>query len=202
MTRENAEREAKLRLFHRLLMSYIDFQQAYWIASYILDHNLQQKVERLRGKRRYHIKLLWQALNCAMVVSYCRPFSGNDPRAVRRIPDLPRRFLHVLSPDEKELHRLAMQDRNTMLAHSDSETWDLRTFFMETEAGRKVLLPVHNDTGAPLVHHAVAQLRGMCAKLMEVVFQERHRLEKDLADVLPTVTAEDLRRIGEGSESK
>jgi len=201
MKSKKAEREAKLRLFHRLLISYNDFQQASWIASYILEHGLQEKVQRLRGKRRYRIKLLWQALNCAMVVSYCRPFSRNDRRAAVPVPDLPRRFVRALSREEKELHAVAMQDRNTMLAHSDSDAWNLRPFFMEAAPGRKMLVPLHNDTRAPLVHEAVERLRAMCGKLMELVFEERMRLEKELEDLLPTVTAAQMVERGHEEES-
>jgi hypothetical protein len=63
------QHEGKLKQFHRLLISYNDFKQAAWIASYILDHKLQEKVNRFRGIRRYESRLLWEALNCAMIVS-------------------------------------------------------------------------------------------------------------------------------------
>lgn len=196
MTSKRAERAAKLRLLYRLLISYNDFQQASWIASYILDHRLQDKVGRFRGKRRYRLRLLWQALNCAMVVSYCRPFSGNDRRAAVRVPDLPGRFLRALSREEREVHAVALQDRNTMLAHSDSEAWDLRPFFLEGAAGRKTLVPLHSDTRAPLVHEAVERLRASCGKLMELVFEERMRIEKEVEDLLPSVTAAEMLKAG------
>ena len=62
---------AQLKLFERLLISYQDFNHASRIASYILEHKLEDKVGRLRGKRRYRIRLLWEALNSAMIVAYC-----------------------------------------------------------------------------------------------------------------------------------
>ncbi len=192
MKGKKSERDAKLRLLHRLLISYNDFHQASQIASYILRHRFQDKVESLRGERRYRIKLLWQALNCAMVVSYCRPFSGNDRRSAKPIPDLPKRFLKNLTPEERELHAVAMEDRNTLLAHSDSKAWNLRPFFLETTPGRRMLVPLHSDVRAPLVHQAVEQLQAICAKLMELVFQERMQLEKELADVLPAASASEL----------
>lgn len=194
------EQEAKRRLLQRLLISYNDFKQAAWIASYILDQKLQDKVDRLRGKRRYRTKLLWEALNCAMVVSYCRPFSGNERRSATRVPDLPGRFLRALDAEEKAVHAVAMEDRNTMLAHSDSAAWDLQPFFLENPSGRKLLVPLHNDTRAPLVLDAVSRLRTICVKLMELIMVERKQLEKELADVLPTMTAaqfEDANRTQE-----
>jgi len=126
---------------YRLLISYNDFRRASQIARYILKHRLQAKVDRLRGERRYRVMLLWQALNCAMVVAYCRPFSGNDRRTARRIPDLPRRFLATLTSEEREIPELALRDRNTLLAHSDSEVWALQPFFVEGTSGRKILIP-------------------------------------------------------------
>jgi len=191
--RKDLEKKAKLRLLHRLLISYNDFHQASQIASYILRHRLQEKVDRLRGPRRYQIKLLWQALNCAMVVSYCRPFSGNDRRLANPIPDLPKRFLKRLTPEEKELHRVAMQDRNTLLAHSDSQAWNLRPFFLETGPGHRMLVPLHSDVRAPLVHAAVEQLQKMCTKLMDFLFEERMQLEKELTDLFPVTSAEEQR---------
>ena len=170
---------------YRLLISYNDFRRASQIARYILKHRLQAKVDRLRGERRYRVMLLWQALNCAMVVAYCRPFSGNDRRTARRIPDLPRRFLATLTSEEREIPELALRDRNTLLAHSDSEAWALQPFFMEGTSGRKILIPSHHDARAPLIHEIVERLDAMCGKLIEAVFQERKLLEPDLESVLP-----------------
>ena len=186
------KQHGKLRQFHRLLMSYNDFQQAAWIASYILNHKLHEKVDRLRGTRRYRTKLLWEALNCAMIVAYCRPFSGSDKRSSRGIPDLPKRFLRALTEEEREIHDVAMQDRNVLMAHSDSDAWNLRTFFLQTAPDRKMLVPLHSDTRAPLIHSAVERLAANCKKLMELIMAERKRFEKELADVLPTVSAGDL----------
>lgn len=189
---KDREKEGKLKLFYRLLISYNDFHQASQIASSILDSKLQEKVERLRGRRRYRTKLLLQALNCAMIVAYCRPFSGNDRRGARRVPDLPAGFVKALTAEERELHAVAMQDRNALLAHSDSDAWNLRPFFMETVPGRKFLVPLHSDARAPLVHEAVEKLQGMCTKLMELVSDERMRLEKELGDLLPTLSPSEM----------
>ena len=192
MKKEQARKDAKFRLLHRLLMSYQDFQQASQIASYILVHKLQEKVDRLRGRRRYRIKLLWQALNCAMVVAYCRPFEGNDRRSAKRIPNLPKHFLKTFNSKEKELHAVAMQDRNTLLAHSDSDAWNLRLFFLETAPGSRMLMPLSHDVRTPLIHEAVQRLHDMCGKLMELVFEERMRLEKELGDLIPTQSVSEL----------
>ncbi|MBU4308027.1 MAG: hypothetical protein L6428_12910 [Candidatus Aminicenantes bacterium] len=189
------EKEAKLKLLHRLLISYLDFQQAWWIASYIIKHKFQEKTEKLQGKRRYHIKLLWEALNCAMIISYCRPFSGNDRNSTNRIPNLPERFLKILTNKEKELHSILMKERNTILAHSDSDAWELQTYFLEVNKNQKMLIPSHTYTRSPLTHKIVEQIRTMINKLMESVFKERMKIEKELENDLPSVSISELIRI-------
>ena len=74
-------------------------------GNFIIDNKLHNKVDRFRGKRRYRVKILWQALNCAMIISYCRPFSRNDRRSKGKIPDLPKRYLRVLDLHEREIHK-------------------------------------------------------------------------------------------------
>src|SRR5216683_8320062 len=90
------EIQAKLRHFNRVLMSYIDFQQAANIAHYILNEKVHD--------RHPHDRFLLQGLNCAMIVAYCRPFSGNDRGAAVKIPDLPARFVRALTEEERWLH--------------------------------------------------------------------------------------------------
>lgn len=172
------ETEAKIRLFHRLLISYNDFKHAGQVAGHILTNNLH---ERSRGESQ----LLLEALNCAMIVAYCRPFSGNDPGPAR-IPDLPGRFLGLLSQEEKAVHAIAMDDRNTVLAHSDAEAWNMRPQVYIIK-GRKILVPMSHDTRVPLTREATETLGTMAAKLMEAVFEERRRLESELLDQFETI---------------
>jgi hypothetical protein len=81
------ETEGTLRLFNRLLISYRDLQHADQLAEYILSENLHR-----RGTAEP--RLLLEALSCAMVIAYCRSFSGNRPT------DLPATFLEGLDPRE------------------------------------------------------------------------------------------------------
>jgi hypothetical protein len=198
----SAEVAAKLKLLRRLLISYDDFHHASRIASYIIDHRLHEKVDRLRGRRRYRIKLLWEALNSAMTVAYCRPFSANDPGRKDTLGNLPDRFLRGLSSEELEVHRTAIEDRNTLLAHSDSDAWNLRLLFLRTtESGKATLLPLHNSVRAPLVHDAVVVLDALCTKLMDRIVEQRAILEKELAAVIPAVTLDDLAQNATGTEA-
>ena len=50
-----------------------------------------------------------------MIIAYARPFSGNEGSSVM-LPELPERFLKLFTPEERDLHKLVMQDRNEVLA--------------------------------------------------------------------------------------
>lgn len=129
-----SEIAGKLRQFNRVLMSYVDFQQAAGIAHHILTTDLHEKYPRDR--------FVLQGLNCGMIVAYCRPFSGNDQGAVVKIPDLPPRILGALTPEEREIHAVVVEDRNTALAHSDSRAWEPRPTIQRVR-GRDILIPMH-----------------------------------------------------------
>ncbi len=81
------EIKGKLRQFYRTLLSYQDFKQAHYVASYIIDQKLHESKDRR----------LLEALNCAMIVSYCRPFSGSDRGIETKIPKIPESFLKGVS---------------------------------------------------------------------------------------------------------
>ncbi|MBI4401020.1 MAG: hypothetical protein HY581_05260 [Nitrospirae bacterium] len=194
MADENAElpRElaGKLRQFNRVLMSYVDFQQAGGIAGYIISENLHDRYPRDR--------FLLQGLNCAMIVAYCRPFSGNDRGADVKIPDLPPKILQALTPEEREIHAVIMEDRNTVLAHSDSRAWEPRPQIHRVR-GRDILVPMFNYAHAPLTRAVTEQFATMCHKLREACFEERLRLEPELKPYLPVVEVDEqeLKRFAE-----
>src|SRR5882672_11085483 len=113
--RKTREEETKVRLLRRVLVSYNDFKQAAHISSHILTAKLHQDYPE---KDRH----ILQALNCAMIIAYVRPFSGNRGSETM-LPELPKRFLDGFSPVERALHKVVMKDRNELLAHSDSTAW-------------------------------------------------------------------------------
>ncbi|MHC4322228.1 MAG: hypothetical protein ACYST3_08135 [Planctomycetota bacterium] len=79
------EIDGKYRQFLRVLISYVDFQQAGGIASCILESDLLERYP----KDRFHL----QGLNSGMIVAYWRPFM-NDREG--EVPPLPSRTLSVL----------------------------------------------------------------------------------------------------------
>ncbi len=188
MTNELAPKTAaQLKLLVRLLISSEDFHHAARIASYILENELQSKVKGSKGKQQYQTKLLWEALNSAMIIAYCRPFSGNDRRSANKIPDLPLRFLKVLTKREREVHGIAMNNRNTLLAHSDSGAWGMRTGFVEYAPDKLYLLTQHRDVRAPLPSKIVRTLGIAAIKLRNAILAKRMTLEKELTSYIPIV---------------
>ena len=113
------------------------------------------------------------------------------------LPGLPERFLSGLAPDELELHRVVMKDRNEVLAHSDHSAWHLRLSVIKSPGRRWMLVPLHRDTTAPLDEKHTRMFERMSHKLMEAVFAERRVLEKDLVAVLPTLRLDDGRVTGD-----
>jgi hypothetical protein len=180
--------EAKVRLFRRIFVSYNDFKQAADISSHILS-------EKLHGDYPERNRHLLQALNCAMIIAYARLFSSNAG-AETMLPELPHRFLNGFSSEERGLHDVVMKDRNEVLAHSDCAAWNLRLSVIRFP-GPAMLAPLHHDTTAPLKAEPTRMFNGMAIKLMEAAFAERAVLEKELVDVLPTLSLEDGRVSGD-----
>ena len=185
------EVRGKLRQFFRLLMSYKDFKQAHYIASYILHKKLHDLDD----------KQLLEALNCAMIVAYCRPFSGNDQTVDAKIPDLPVSFLKGLPEDEREIHEIVLSDRNTVLAHSDSSAFDLQPQAWRVK-DKKILVPWSNYTRAPLTKEATETFRSLTQRMKDKVLKERMKLEPELIDYFEEIPIEKLLRQEENQKSK
>ena len=113
-----------------------------------------------------------------MIIAYCRPFSGNDRRSKLKIPNLPGSFLGILDKNERELHAGVMEDRNTVLAHSDSECWDMQPIVIDLIGGNN-LLPLSNYTRAPLTRVATKRLHRVSYKLMEAIIERRMENENE-----------------------
>jgi len=186
MLKITKEQEHKYKQYLRLLISYNDFKQAAEIADLILSEKYFERRKKIRGHEGQKNRKLWEGLNCTMVIAYCRPFSGNDKNGKNKIPDLPKNILTCLTKEEKELHKIIMEERNTFLAHSDSEAWKISPRYIQQEGTeRKILFPAHQDVRAPLLPESVRMISKMSRKLMEETFQRRMMLEKELKDFFP-----------------
>jgi hypothetical protein len=177
------EINGKMRQYKRVLLSYADFKHAKLASSYILTESLHQKYP----ERGY---VVLDALNCSMIVAYCRPFSGNDSGVTNSAPDLPGRLLRVLTDAERAIHEVVMRDRNTVLAHSDSEALNLEPVVWHV-AGRALVLPIKNWGLAPLNEAATALFNSAAKKLLLATVEERQRLEPELVPYLRIADPED-----------
>jgi hypothetical protein len=183
------ELDNKMRQYKRVLLSYADFKHAILASSYILE-------DRLHEKYPEESYVILEALNCSMIMAYCRPFSGNDARRGKnRIPDLPARLLSVLSDDEREVHDAVMADRNQVLAHSDSEALQVEPV-VQVVGGKPMVIPVKNWGLAPLTEEATRVFNAAAEKLHLVTLEERDRLEPEL---LPYLRREDSQNVFEPS---
>ncbi len=170
------EIEGKYLQFLRVLMSYVDFQQASGIATCILESDLLERYP----EDRFHL----QGLNSGLIVAYWRPFTTERAReGGQRVPPLSGSILSALDTEERELHEIVRKDRNQVVAHSDSDAWNPRPYYLRLN-GRKILYPQFSSAHAHLLRPAVGRLAEMCTKLREACFAERERLEPELEPYL------------------
>jgi hypothetical protein len=175
------EQFGKLRLFNRILISYNDFKQAHEIASLLLDGDLYRNYPKENRN-------LVIALNMAAVVAYSRPFlnSGSDLADNR----LPGRVLRILNAEELALHETVIEDRNTMMAHSDADANVAIPLVMETDRGPVVIPKNASAYATPLTSKAMELLSVIALKLREHCFALRQEMEPEVISFLPRVQAE------------
>lgn len=175
------EQFGKLRLFNRILISYNDFKQAHEIASLLLDGDLYRNYP----KENRHLVI---ALNMAAVVAYSRPFlnSGSDLAHNR----LPGRVLGILNSEELALHETVIEDRNTMMAHSDADANVAIPLVMETDRGPVVIPKNASAYATPLTSKTMELLSVIALKLQEHCFALRQEMEPEVISFLPRVQAE------------
>jgi hypothetical protein len=173
------ELNGKMRQYKRILISYADFKHAKLASSYIIREKLHEKYP----EESY---VLLEALNCSMIMAYCRPFSGNSKVA----PDLPRRLLKVLNDKEIEIHNTVLNDRNKVLAHSDADQLNIDPVKWKV-GGKELVVPIFNWGLAPLIEEATLTFNTAATKLYEATMKERMRIEPELVDYLREADPED-----------
>ena len=174
------EIDGKMRQYKRILLSYADFKHAKLAASYILSNQLHSKYPQ-------ESYVILEALNCSMIVAYCRPFSGNDKSA----PDLPKRLLKILNSEEKNLHNVVMADRNKVLAHSDAEALNIEPVKWKV-SGKEFVVPLTNWGLAPLTLELTVIFNSAAEKLFTETLKERQRLEPELIQYFRLTDPENL----------
>ena len=175
------EQIGKVRLLNRILISYNDFDQAYEIASLLLEGSLYENYPR---KNRQ----LVIALNMATIIAYARPFL--DSKGLLAHNRVPKGFHKTLNREEADLHSIVMEDRHTMMAHSDADENASIPLVFELE-GHRSLIPQNASAFAnPLLPEAMRLLRQMSKKLREHCFEYRKKMEPELIGFLPLTNVE------------
>jgi hypothetical protein len=170
-----------LRLFNRILISYNDFKQAHEIASLLIDGDLYRDYPT----KNRHLVI---ALNMAAVVSYSRPFLNSGGELARS--RLPGRILRNLNAEELDLHKTVLDDRNTMMAHSDADANRTIPLVIETPRGPMVFPKNASAYATPLRREAMQLLGSVALKLRERCFAVRQEMEPSVISFLPRAQIE------------
>lgn len=172
----NDEQFGKLRLFNRILISYNDFKQAGGIAELLLEGDLYKNYPRENRQ-------LVIALNMAAIIAYARPFVDSKGKLAHN--RLSGKVLRILNEGERKVHNVVLEDRNTMMAHSDADANISIPLVLEMN-GRKLLIPKNASPYAvPLLPEAMKMLSEISFKLQEHCFALRREMESELLEFLP-----------------
>ncbi|MCA9470384.1 MAG: hypothetical protein KC643_33730 [Nitrospira sp.] len=172
----NDEQFGKLRLFNRILISYNDFKQAREISDLLLEGDLYKNFPR----ENRHLVI---ALNMAAIIAYARPFVDSKGNLAHN--RLSGKALRILNEEELKVHKVVLEDRHTMMAHSDADANYSIPIVVETN-GRKVLIPKNASPYAvPLLPESMKMLSEISFKLQEHCFALRLEMESELVEFLP-----------------
>lgn len=167
--------EEEFRLFNRLLLSYNDFKQAHEVASELLENGYYDDYPQNRA--------LVHALNLTVIIAYSRPFKAS--RGQLALKYLPEEVLSGFDKEQMEIHQQVLCDRDTMMAHSDSDANNVIPQVQDL-GNRKILIPMNASPYArPLLREAMDKLVVMAYELQEKVFKMRMEIEPKIIDKLP-----------------
>lgn len=170
------------------MISYNDFKHMVDIAYLYLNGNFDVNREEWGEGDYYEKRVTGEAMNSAMVISYMRPFSGNDKSATEKIPDLPGRYLRLLNDNGTHVHEKAIKARNNRVAHSDSEVWKMVPHILALDEDGRMVAPVHNDTLRPFSREEIQTLMSNCEIFMKEIIDERKKLETQLDKFFPELS--------------
>jgi hypothetical protein len=172
----STEQFGKLRLFNRILISYNDLKQTHEIASLLLGGDFYKDYPT----NNRHLVI---ALNMAAIVSYSRPFLDSKGELAHN--RLPAKVLKQLNAKEMEVHHIVLNDRHTMMAHSDPDANISIPLVIEI-TGQSILYPKNSAPYAiPLLPETMQLLSEMALKLRDYCFTLRQEMEPELIQFLP-----------------
>ena len=119
----------------------------------------------------------------ATIIAYSRPFLDSKGKlAHNRQPD---KVIRILNEEELKIHNMVLEDRNTMMAHSDADA-NISTPLVIEMNDRKVLYPKNASPYAnPLLPESMKMLSEISFKLREYCFDLRREMESEMMEFLP-----------------
>ena len=169
--------EEEFRLFNRLLISYNDFKQAHEVACELLRNGYYDDYPNNRT--------LVHALNLTVIIAYSRPFKAS--RGELALRSLPEEFLSGFNKEQMNIHRQVLIDRDTMMAHSDSDANNVIPQALDL-GHKKILLPMNASPYAThFLPEVMEKLAEMALELQEKVKSMRVEIEPRIIDKLPVV---------------
>jgi len=173
--------EDEFKLFNRLLLSYNDFKQAHEVASELIGNDYYDKYPENRH--------MVHALNLAAIVAYSRPFKVS--RGQLALKTLPEDILSGFDEDKMKIHQQVLNDRDTMMAHSDADANNAIPQALDL-GHRKILMPTNASPYAVhLLPEVMETLSTMAYELQEKVFEMRMEIEPRIIDKLPVNQVQD-----------
>ncbi|HEV8714309.1 MAG TPA: hypothetical protein VGX03_15965 [Candidatus Binatia bacterium] len=159
---------AEVRLLKRVVISEEDME---W-ARKVVDRLLESDLDDLD---RY-------AYETALVVIYCRPFSGNERKTSDKIGDLPDKSRKTFNDLERKVHdRVLKNYRNKLFAHSDSDAHGV-TIGIHEVGGAKLAVPT-KWAYKPMLSQADLQTLKKCIeKVSEYLLEEHWRIQSFLPE--------------------
>ena len=156
------------KLLKRIIISHWDLRQAADCLSEILNRNLHDSPSE---------ETLLKCLNTAFVVSYARPWTRNHGCDVRE--SLPKRYLSVLSKEQRGLHKEIITSRNRDQAHSDESGSSLMVHARKMGDGI-VANPYGNNPLAPWPRKSMEEVAEIIQALDLKLVEEQCRIQETL----------------------
>jgi hypothetical protein len=158
----------EVRLLKRVVISEEDME---W-ARKVVDRLLERDLDNLD---RY-------AYETALVVIYCRPFSGSKSKTSGKIGELPDKSRKTFNDLERKVHgRVLKNYRNKLFAHSDSDAHGVMIGIHEVE-GAKLAVPT-KWAYKPMLGQADLQTLKKCIeKVSEYLLEEHRRIQSFLPE--------------------
>jgi len=155
-----------IKKLKRVIISHFDFTDAKTFLELLLKNHSYTKEEKF-------------GLETALIVSYSRPFSGNDRNIKNPVRDI-KGILKQLNDEERTVHNYVLNSlRNKEYAHSDSDAHNVKFSVVQT-LNIKMLIPIKRAICDPLTQIQLCILRSTINKHIDWLHTEQLRIQEVL----------------------